>query len=1098
MKTKKNRLIKVFGLLLLATMPLSACNLSLTPNKPSNSDSSLVDDDYRYSIYEKAVLAGYEGTYEEWLASIKGADGTSLLAGTADPTIDQGNNGDIYINTTSWDIFTKVAGSWTKVGNIMGPKGKDGVDGKDGKDGTDGEDGVSVVSIVKTSSQGLVDTYTITYSDGTTSTFIVTNGKDGETGVQGKAGENGHTPVITVGANGNWLVDGVDTGVAARGPKGDPGDNGKSAYELYCEAHPEYQGDEDQWLDDLINGRLGNKEVHTVHFETLGGSEIPDQQVYHGEKVSKPADPVKEDYEFVEWTYEGEPWVFFGYVVTEDMTLTAKYERIEKFGGYYDEFESHNYEAYEYLPKLHDLMWQTHSNLIAYNQFASYVRQGDDGRYSIDQVSSNIDKYEMFYTGKPVDFSQTMTREHVWPCANSSGLWVHANYTDVKYYVDSGSYVGGGSDLYHLRPCDSKVNTFRGNGKFKELTDEERNSSYEYGDGGLYTLAGIGYTESKEYSTFVEPDDNFKGDVARIIAYVYLHYNRFSNEDNYLCGNLSLTSVLDASNYRDACDLLIKWNELDPVSETEKLRNETVQGIQGNRNPFVDHPEYMSKCFGEEAQPSDEYIINSLLNSSIVLFNDEVVSPNKTFIPNSSLTKQLKLFNKASIKIQGAVYDDVSLNWSYPFEHVASGSGSAEYTILELEDEDYTYSFSVTASRGDVSVTAQYKINVNKYPYEFDELSLAEVYEINNDNNDFKLVDHETGKYVANNHDEGSPYCFVKVTGKVTYVAPDANFAIIADGDYALEVYGGAAGLGAYPAISVGNVVSVYGELSPYCGNVQLSYVEKVEYAEASSIDEPVLYSTINEIDFSGKHYWEDGLSNSLHVVTGTYVGGSLSKNVGSLSSFSRFTFSLLVGETTIKVSYDYHTDIAGDQGLFDALKNALTLINPGDTMTISGTLRFDGPFNPPGFSASGDLTSWSIVPLLAEHVGEVLPTGTPDPTPSTSNQEQALAYANEYATNMGDVEPVFVEDPDYGNYYIIEANDSLNSLEDLKTLLISYLPEGFSLNQDWESFEDMDENSNYEYVVCQNGEFIITIEVIYGTSIDGTNLYIYFDYPNQ
>lgn len=66
--------------------------------------------------------------------------------------------------------------------------------------GRDGKDGVGIASIEKTGTIGNVDTYTITYTDGTTSTFTVTNGKDGA------------TPVITIGENGHWFVNDVDTG----------------------------------------------------------------------------------------------------------------------------------------------------------------------------------------------------------------------------------------------------------------------------------------------------------------------------------------------------------------------------------------------------------------------------------------------------------------------------------------------------------------------------------------------------------------------------------------------------------------------------------------------------------------------------------------------------------------------------------------------------------------------------------------------------------------------------------------------------------------------------------------------------------------------
>jgi hypothetical protein len=107
----------------------------------SSSFSSSEVSDERYQIYLLALNAGFTGTYQDWLDSIRGADGTSILSGNNDPTGDVGRNGDVYVNTTSWDFFVKVGGVWTKVGNIMGPKGDKGEPGQDGRDGTDGQDG---------------------------------------------------------------------------------------------------------------------------------------------------------------------------------------------------------------------------------------------------------------------------------------------------------------------------------------------------------------------------------------------------------------------------------------------------------------------------------------------------------------------------------------------------------------------------------------------------------------------------------------------------------------------------------------------------------------------------------------------------------------------------------------------------------------------------------------------------------------------------------------------------------------------------------------------------------------------------------------------
>lgn len=90
-----------------------------------------------------------------------------------------------------------------------------------------GSGGKGIQKIEKTSTQGLVDTYTITYTDATTSTFTITNGQDGEQGEPGQAGtpgENGVTP--TIGENGNWFLGETDTGKPSRGEQGVPGQDG--------------------------------------------------------------------------------------------------------------------------------------------------------------------------------------------------------------------------------------------------------------------------------------------------------------------------------------------------------------------------------------------------------------------------------------------------------------------------------------------------------------------------------------------------------------------------------------------------------------------------------------------------------------------------------------------------------------------------------------------------------------------------------------------------------------------------------------------------------------------------------------------------------
>lgn len=308
-----------------------------------------------------------------------GKDGTSLLTGNGEPSDNLGKNGDSYIDLDTWDFYVKTSGTWIHTGNIKGEQGNqgnDGIDGIDGTavltgegepsvgtgkngdsyidlstwnyyvkendewvlkgnikgtDGTDGKDGNGIVSIELTSSSGNVDTYTITYDNGDTTTFTVTNGVDGEQGVQGEPGEDGHTPVITIGENGNWYIDGDDTGVLAegvQGPQGEPGTDGEdglSAYEIYIKYHPEYEGTEEEWLEDLVNGDL--REEYKITFQTNGGSTIEPQYVKYGRLVTRPADdPTRTGYLFDGWYLGSELFPFNSYQVYDDLTLLAHWK----------------------------------------------------------------------------------------------------------------------------------------------------------------------------------------------------------------------------------------------------------------------------------------------------------------------------------------------------------------------------------------------------------------------------------------------------------------------------------------------------------------------------------------------------------------------------------------------------------------------------------------------------------------------------------------------------------------------------------------------------------------------------------------------------
>ena len=135
------------------------------------------------------------------------------------------------------------------------------------------------------------------------------------------------------------------------------------------------------------------------------------------------------------------------------------------------------------------------------------------------------------------------------------------------------------TDLHHIFPVDGQVNNRRSNYAFGEV----RSASWTSQNGSkLGTCKTPGFS-----GTVFEPIDAYKGDFARAIMYMSVRY--YSEDGSWGSSDMTVKSEIKPW----AIDMLLRWNELDPVSEKEKERNEAIYNdYQRNRNPFVDHPEY--------------------------------------------------------------------------------------------------------------------------------------------------------------------------------------------------------------------------------------------------------------------------------------------------------------------------------------------------------------------------------------------------------------------------------------------------------------------------------------------------------------------------
>lgn len=184
-----------------------------------------------------------------------------------------------------------------------------------------------------------------------------------------------------------------------------------------------------------------------------------------------------------------------------------------------------------------------------------------------DQDPSNSANVRTLYSGLSLPKTgnggnaDDWNREHVW--AQSHG--------------DFGTTAGPGTDVHHLRPEDVTVNSTRSN------------KDFDLG-GSTVSQCNDCFTDGDSF----EPRDSVKGDVARMMFYMAVRYN---GDDGF--ADLELNDSVNGSvPLHGRISVLKQWNAADPVDAFEMRRNDRIHATwQGNRNPFIDHPEWAASIW---------------------------------------------------------------------------------------------------------------------------------------------------------------------------------------------------------------------------------------------------------------------------------------------------------------------------------------------------------------------------------------------------------------------------------------------------------------------------------------------------------------------
>ena len=242
-------------------------------------------------------------------------------------------------------------------------------------------------------------------------------------------------------------------------------------------------------------------------------------------------------------------------------------------GSYYDNLNT-DLEGSAFRAELAELITDTHTKYTSYDGLANVLPQSD----ADPDINGNI---LWFYTGTSVHYTNlsgsslgTTNREHVWPKDGGDAFPEKS---------------GPGSDAHHLRPTEQSLNSTRSSKNFDEVAQTsanvvKENGSTSYGN-SAYGADALCYSSG----SFFYPAKGYRGATARILFYMQTRWG-----DQY---NLEFVDGAGSSKTIGKISTLLKWHLEEPPTEEEIRRNEVVFGLQGNRNPFIDHPEYAAQIY---------------------------------------------------------------------------------------------------------------------------------------------------------------------------------------------------------------------------------------------------------------------------------------------------------------------------------------------------------------------------------------------------------------------------------------------------------------------------------------------------------------------
>lgn len=326
-------------------------------------------------------------------------------------------------------------------------------------------------------------------------------------------------------------------------------------------------------------------------------------------------------------------------------------------------------------------------NPKSYNSLWNQYPISDIKPRTVGTGSTNV-IYDI-YSSKPggVDPYQFIPSTNQCGTYNSEGDCYNREHSvPLSWFNGSTGSNGTATDYLHIYPTDGHVNGKRASFIYGEVATV--NTLLQNGS-KLGSSANAGFT-----GLVFEPLDSFKGDVARSFLYFV---TRYQNDMTTFATNVDAAQSFDANTFPSVkinyLKLMLKWHNLDPVSAKEKARNNAAYTYQGNRNPYIDHPEYVaavwkSTCPGLGALPVDIIYFEGKLNANLLTLNWEVGT--EINVHHYEVERSFNGTNFNSIKtITAKGFSNYLYN-----DEVENIRGRRVYYRIKKVDNDGNFSFS--------------------------------------------------------------------------------------------------------------------------------------------------------------------------------------------------------------------------------------------------------------------------------------------------------------------------------------------------------------------------------------------------------------------